>query len=576
VAQRGTSTVAQRARVGRPRVAQPRARAAWAAFATFLARAALPVVLGAAAVGCGAGATLGADGGADGGGAPPGCVGTTACQGTSVHACRGGRPADVIEDCASEGLTCSLGRCISPACAKTESDEASASGCLFYTFNLDNVTADQSIPTSVLLTNAGQTTATASLERRVGGVWTSIASTPVAPRLSARLVLPASPAVGGGAATAAAFRVTTDLPVTAAHVQSDDSVAGGSTSSGGTMLLPAHVLGQRYRALTYPQVATPELLATPGARGGAGQIVIIGTADHTSVTVTAPALASFGPAGGTPVVAAGAKLPLMLDDGDEYEIFSIADGDDLTGALVESDKAVAVFSGNISTTYGIAAMGISSPDLAHEQLLPVTSWGLSYVAAALAPQTGVCDPLLDPPGSSIWTLLADRDDTEVHFAPFPGGAQTPPDRTLAAGESFHVVVPQSFTVTASRPFLVMQGMDCEPTLSSALPTLPWLTDTRFAVLPAFDTMIALARPAGTPVYLDDATLADSLFDAVGGGFEVASVPLAPCPRQDVVCTHHVEGKFGLTVRGMDVQCSYALTVPSWVPCADPNAPGCVN
>ena len=546
--------------------------------ASFLARVALGFALSLAAVaGCGDATSASGDAGPRADATHPGCVGQTTCAGTSVRACRAGQPAEILQECAADQLTCSLGRCISAACAQAENDQASSAGCMFYTFNLDNVAADESIPTSVLVTNPGQVTTMASLEHRAGGVWTSIAQIPVAPMLSARLVLPPGHLEGGGPATAVAFRVTTDLPVTAAHVQSDDSVPGGSTSTGGTILLPAHVLGQQYRALTYPQVATPELLATPGARGGAGQIVIIGTQDQTSVTVTAPAHASFGPAGGTPAVAPGGHFELMLDDGDEYQIYSIEDGDDLTGAQITADKPVAVFSGNISTTYGIAATGVSTPDLAHEQLLPVTSWGTSYVAAELAPETGVCDPLLQPPGSSIWTILADRDDTNVHFAPFSGdGADTPPDRTLAAGESFHVVASQSFAVTATHPFLVMQGMDCEPTLSSAVPTAPWLTDYRFAVLPNFDTMVALARPAGEPAFLDGARVADTLFAPVGGGYEVARLPLAACARGDVVCTHRVQGQFGLTVRGMDVVCSYALTAPSWVPCGDPHAPGCVN
>ena len=29
---------------------------------------------------------------------------------------------------------------------------------------------------------------------------------------------------------------------------------------------------------------------------------------------------------------------------------------------------------------------------------------------------GVCDPLLDPPGASLWRILADRDDTMVTFS----------------------------------------------------------------------------------------------------------------------------------------------------------------
>jgi IgGFc binding protein len=538
--------------------------------ATFLA---LAVVVALGGASCSAGPGL-ADGGLDGG--RPVCLGATACDGTSLRACRSGRPAEVIQECGASSLSCSLGRCTSADCAHAETNLTSSVGCAFYTFDLDNVTSDDPIPTSVLVTNPGQRAVTASLEHRVQGAWASMATVVVAPLQSARLTLPDNHLEGGGLAMQSAFRVTTDEPVTVAHVQSDDSVAGGSTSTGGTMLLPAHVLGQRYRALTYPQVATAAVSesVTQGARNGAGQIVIVGTQAHTTVTVTASALASLGPEGGAPAAAPGESVTLTLDDGDYYQLYSIHDGDDLTGTQIAADKPVAVFSGNISTTYGLEAAGYHTPDLAHEQLLPATTWGLSYVAAELTPQAGVCDPLFDPAGSSLWTILADRDGTKVHFEPLASGAPAPPDRTLNAGESFHVFVVGSFTVSAKRPILVMQGMDCEPTLSSAVSTSPWLTNYRFAVLPAFDTLIALARPAGAPAYLDGARVPESAFQAVGGGFEVATIPMEPCPPENVVCTHHVEGTFGLTMRGMDVRCSYALTVPSWNLCADPDDPGC--
>jgi hypothetical protein len=43
-----------------------------------------------------------------------------------------------------------------------------------------------------------------------------------------------------------------------------------------------------------------------------------------------------------------------------------------------------------------------------------------------------------------------------------------------------------------------------------------------------------------------------------------------------VCTHHLAGKFGLTLRGMDVLTSYALTAPTW-PCVPGKGPmSCVN
>jgi hypothetical protein len=532
----------------------------------------------AVAVACHAGPTLiDAAGNPDAVGMVPAtCAGATICDGTSVRACRSGTTAEILESCAAESLTCARGRCISEACAAAESNQGLSLGCTFYTFRLDNVTFDNSIPTAVLVTNPGQVLATASLERRSNGAWVSVSSMSVAPMRSARFEISDPPFQDSGSAVQLAFRVSTDRPVTVSHIQSDDSVEGGSTSTGATILLPEHALGQHYRAVTYPQVATPRLVATPGARGGAGQVVIIGTQDNTLVTVTAPPGTPLEPGAGAPAIPPGGLFTLSVNEGDYYQLFSARDGDDLTGTQIDADRPVAVFSGNISTTYGVAATGISSPDLAHEQLLPVAAWGTSYVAAQLVPQVGVCDPMFDPPGSSIWTILADVDDTHVHFAPLAHSATTPPDRTLAAGESFRVVVPESFAVTADHAFLVMQGMDCEPTLSSAVPTNPWLTDYRFAVLPNFDTMMALARPAAEALYLDGARIEDSLFEPVGNGFEVARIPIEACRPEDVVCTHQLEGKFGFTIRGMDVLNSYAMTAPAWSLCNDSGAPNCVR
>jgi hypothetical protein len=233
-----------------------------------------------------------------------------------------------------------------------------------------------------------------------------------------------------------------------------------------------------------------------------------------------------------------------------------------------------VFSGNISTTYGLTATGISSPDLAHEQLLPVEAWGKAYVAAQLSPQVGVCDPLLAPQGSSIWTIVADRDQTQVHFS-VASGASPAPDRMIGAGEAFHIFAVGDFVVTATAPIQIMQGIDCEPTLSSAVATSTLLGDLRFAVLPSFDTAIAIVRTAGEPIFLDGAPIEDSQFGPAGAGFEVARLPIVACAPADGVCTHHLEGKFGFTMRGMDVVASYALTAPTW-PCVDLSTTSCIK
>ena len=45
--------------------------------------------------------------------------------------------------------------------------------------------------------------------------------------------------------------------MTVAQIQSDDSDENAQ-SSGGTMLLPVHVLGSHYLVMTYPQAQTPD------------------------------------------------------------------------------------------------------------------------------------------------------------------------------------------------------------------------------------------------------------------------------------------------------------------------------
>jgi hypothetical protein len=511
-------------------------------------------------------------------GAPLSCMGDTVCDGTAIRACRMGYAAEVLQDCAPE--SCSLGRCVSSACAAAEQNRATFIGCTFYTFDLPNVMSDEAIPTSVLVTNPGQTSAHVALERRdptmatATAGWASAATMIVPPLQSGRLQLPVDQPQGGGLVPRGAYRLTSDQPVSAAHIQSDDSTPGGSTSSGGTLLLPQHVLGPRYRAITYPQVATPELQDTPGARGGAGQVVIVGAADGTHVTITPSAFADLAPGGGVPPPGPDGTLRLILDEGDLFILYSNRDGADLSGSEIAADRPLAVFSGNISTTYGITATGVSSPDLAHEQLLPVSAWGTSYVGAQLRPQTGVCDPLLTPPGSSLWTFVADQDGTTVRLTD-ASGAAVAPDRTIGAGETFHVAAVGDFTVVATLPIEIMQGMDCEPTLSSAVPTSNLLSELTFAVLPNFATEAAIVRATGDATFIDGVRVPDdATIEPAGNGFEVVRLPIDPCAPAEGVCTHHLEGRFGFTMRGMDVLTSWALTAPSW--CSDSATGNCIK
>jgi hypothetical protein len=127
---------------------------------------------------------------------------------------------------------------------------------------------------------------------------------------------------------------------------------------------------------------------------------------------------------------------------------------------------------------------------------------------------------------------------------------------------------------ATNPVLVTQGIDCEPSLSLAVSTDRFLEDLWFAVLPGFDQAIAVVRQDSPVITLDDVAIEQGVFEPAGGPFSVAQVTLPPCSPSAEVCTHHLHGSFGMTLRGMDVLASYALTAPTLLGCANLSVPTC--
>ena len=255
----------------------------------------------------------------------------------------------------------------------------------------------------------------------------------------------------------------------------------------------------------------------------------------------------------------------MLGDGEVFQAWSGGDGDDLSGSEIERQPAGrGVFRQHLDDVRPDGASDVNSPDMAHEQMPPIARWSYKYVAAALPPQAGTCDTLLGPPGASLWRMLAANDDTagRVHQRPDPRPARSCRHRRWTAGEVIELIADGDFVVKATEPLLMTQGIDCEPSLSLAISADKLLTDVTFAVLPAFDQMVAIARMQSEHrLARRRRPIDDALFAPAGGGYEVARVLLADCPPSKLVCTHRLQGRFGMTLRGMDVLASYALTAP---------------
>jgi len=527
---------------------------------------------------CGCGATP-AQQQIDGGETIPKCAAPPICDGLHVRACHNGAVGEVIDDCTADGA-CSQGRCMSPACAAADGMRYSFAGCVFYTTEADNVASDAAAFTSFLIANSGAEKATVTLEELgADGSWMVKDTTTVGAGGAARLSVAGKEVVTSGFNAADGLRLLSTRPVTVAQIESDDRDEQ-ARSSGGTMLLPTHVLGSHYLAMTYAQSATGSAVSAAWAPDGAGRLLIVGTEPRTTVNVKLPATALMAVTG-MDRRDMSATFQFMLGDGDVYQVWTGADGEDLSGTDITADQPIAVFSGNIVTTYGRTAPGVHSPDMAHEQMPPIASWSVQYVAASLPPQSGTCDTLLGQPGASIWRLLAATDNTLVTFA-VPDGSGPPPDPIpLVAGQAKEIVMTGDFVVSTNNnlPLLMTQGIDCEPSLSLAVSADLFFDDLTFAVLPWFDQVAAVVRQEGdpNPIMLDDSPIPDAQFTSAGGGFEVARVSLLPsCPSSQQACPHHLHGHFGVTVRGMDVLASYALTMPAWSGCHDMTDVTCVN
>jgi hypothetical protein len=531
---------------------------------------------------------------------PPNCRSARAvCDGSRVRACIGDRPGDILEICQD---ACSLGRCTTSTCKFAEAENGT-SGCRFYGVQSDNIDSDDGKNTMLILTNAGQTVAGARLQFRTpGGTWARLITKETMndpmgetdeDQTKPWIEVPAQgglrltfnrPVVGPGVGLAAAYRVESDAPLFAVQVVSDDEDRSAH-SSAGTVLRPAQALGFRHLAVTAPAEATENVLRTPGGRGGAAAITVIATtsATHVHVAPTAPA-----------VVRAGGELDpaltafdVPMDEGDVLQIFSATPGGDLTGTAIDADAPVAVFSGNVYTTYGYAVTAFNGGDMVQEQLPPTSSWGNQYVGAHLSSQAG-CDPLFGA-GAGMWRIVAADNDTTVELFAAPGGliegANLPANLKfkLQLGEARTVFSrpgegqsPASdLLVNASKPILLAQWLDCEPGLSWGIDTRLMRDPLVVRFPPGFDHEVVIVRKRDSEVRFQGKPLPDDAFKVrFDAGFQLArlsSVDLERCSDELDGCVHTFSGSdFGITWRGMDVVCSYAVVVPPGDKCALPN------
>lgn len=269
--------------------------------------------------------------------------------------------------------------------------------------------------------------------------------------------------------------------------------------------LPSDILGKEYVVLGYQGNVFPS------------QMVIVGTADSTTVTITP----SYTASGHT----AGVDYAVTLDQGEVYQILAAGTSNDVSGTRVSADKNVAVFGGN-QCVY--VPNGVAACDHIIEQIPPVNTLGKSFVALPLARKQG-----------STFRVAASEDNTIV----LKDGSIV---ANLNKGDFYEVIDSTQVIFEATKPVLVAQychgqlwdGVLSDPFMMLIPPYEQYLgsytvsTPSNIRITDHFLNIIA-PNSATNTVLLDGVLIPDTAFSPIGtSGFSGAT-------RQVALGSHNV-------------------------------------
>lgn len=348
------------------------------------------------------------------------------CDATTPHLCRGdGSGYDLGHACVAEqGLACRDGQC-ADLCGQAR-DRRSNVGCEYWAVDLDN--ANVGVDTNaaaqqfaVVLSNPQPDISARVVIRQddtapgSDGAPFAVASAEIPPlglrvfKLGPREV-DGSPAgeYDTGTATAftrAAYQITSDVPVVAYQFNPLENVSVFSNDA--SLLKPVEALGGQGTGLApaYVVLAWPQTIAdTSDPNTDFDQsshlqlrtfLTIVGTAAGTHVRVTPSAdVVGTGdaPAVGlsVPATPTGTALDVTLGAFDVLNLETSDFNADFTGTLIESDRAVAVFSGSEASdapSFSSLAYRRCCADHLEEQLDPIRTAGRSFVAAVSSSRT---------------------------------------------------------------------------------------------------------------------------------------------------------------------------------------------
>ena len=370
--------------------------------------------------------------------------GTPKCDGNDTYKCADDGKSWEFQQSCGGGMVCLGGQCQSLCSADLKFN--TNVGCDYWAVDLDNAGADPPQPGqpaipgadnaqfAIVVSNVGEKAATVKIRKAEGGQPDAEAEVP--PGGLHIFNLPAYN-VDGTMQGARAWRVEATAPIVA--YQFNPLENEGVFSNDASVLLPSNTWGTEYIVMTRGQLSNKYR----------GYVTIIASLPDTTVNVKVSAATLAG--GAVPALKKGDVYTATLQPYEVLNIESNADGADLTGTEVTSDKPVAVFGGHEAAVTGQECCA----DHLEMQMLPVPAWGKTYVASKSAPRGAESD---------YFRILASEDGTTVITTPPQGGIPT-----LKRGQFHEIKSTQSFVIDATKPVLVGQylasSFEIEPTQS---------------------------------------------------------------------------------------------------------------
>jgi len=349
-----------------------------------------------------------------------------------VEVCVEGGGWTLEEDCASQGLACLQGRCVSP-CSVDIKGQSNA-GCDYWAVDLDNHYDAQNGPYAVIVSNLSDQVATVTVSRKdnLSATPVEVMRRDVAPGGLATLNLPQRN-MGTPGLHWAGYRVQATAPIIAYQFNPLDNVDVFSNDA--SLLLPVDSFGDEYIVISRFEF----LGGGPGNQPipYRGTISVIASTADTQVTVR-PTARTQAAGAAFPAMQAGQTYNFTLQPYQVLNIKSDQDQGDLTGTIVTADKPIGVFSGHEAAISG----SVCCADHLEQQMFPVRTWGTTYVAAKSRARFQESD---------YWRIVAAEADTVVTFNPAVSGP-----RTLGRGQHIEIVTDQDFVITATKPVMVGQ------------------------------------------------------------------------------------------------------------------------